>query len=291
MKQYAIRLKHGPARKRHYPGMLKYAIMLICLLMPLSLLAHRFQDNTEYARGVFVDSLNHKMPYRLLSPTRIEKGEMYPLVIFLHGAGERGDDNISQLEHGSAIFSDTVNAEKYPSFVLFPQCKKKFWTEGVTQKTFMPGAKTPPISTTETTLMSLIHNIIANNPIDINRIYIIGLSMGGIATYDLVCRYPQLFAAAIPICGAVNPDRLPKARDVNFLIFHGEDDDEVPIICGREAYKALEEAGAKVEYVEFPGVGHECWDCAFDYPSLLPWLYSQHKERQPESLASTFPHE
>ena len=264
-------------------------ILLISLILsPFTLLAHKVQDNTDYAKGVYKDSLNHKMPYRLLSPIEVKSGETYPLVIFLHGSGERGNDNISQLEHGADLFADTANLEKYPAFVLFPQCKDKTWTKDVGQKTFMPGAKTPPISKAEITLMSLINNIISSHPIDVDRIYIIGLSMGGIATYDLVCRYPGMFAAAIPICGAVNPERLSSAKGVNFLIFHGEDDEEVPIICGREAYKALEEVGANVQYVEFPGVGHECWDCAFEYPQFLPWLFSQKRNIDDHSMASVY---
>ena len=125
--------------------------------------------------------------------------------------------------------------------------------------------------------MSLIGDVVAANPIDPSRIYIVGISMGGIAAYDIVCRHPNVFAAAVPICGAVNPERLADAKDVKFMIFHGEDDEEVPSICSREAYKALSAAGAQVDYVEFAGIGHECWSSAFNYPTLLPWLFAQTK--------------
>lgn len=149
----------------------------------------------------------------------------------------------------------------------------------------MPGAETPPISESELLVIDLIKDVMQHNPIDPSRVYIVDISMGGIAAYDLACRYPEMFAAAVPICGAVNPERLVDAKDVNFMIFHGEDDEQVPNLCSREAYKALNAAGAEVEYIEFAGVGHECWSSAFNYPTLLPWLFAQSKETPTSNLA------
>lgn len=180
----------------------------------------------------------------MLSPKTLEADKSYPLVLFLHGSGERGNDNEKQLAHGASVFSNPVNADKYPAFVVFPQCKERAWTDKVDERTFMPGAPIPPESKSEVMVMELIGNLIENYPIDKNRIYIVGISMGGIAAYDLVCRYPQIFTAAVPICGAVNPERLSTAKDVKFMIFHGEEDEEVPSICSREAYKTLNSVGA-----------------------------------------------
>lgn len=252
-------------------------LSMVMAVTPFMCYSHRPIENEEYARYIFVDASDKEMPYRMLSPD-VEEGEKYPLVVFLHGSGERGSDNEKQLLHGASIFSNPSNADKYPAFVVFPQCKEKSWTNATTPKDFMPGAETPPISQSELIVMNLIQDVIKHHPIDPARVYVVGISMGGIAAYDLACRFPDMFAAAVPICGAVNPDRLAVAKDVNFMIFHGEEDDEVPNICGREAYKALNAAGAQVEYVEFAGVGHECWYNAFNYPSLLPWLYSQSKD-------------
>lgn len=237
-------------------------------------------NNEDFERHEYVDPVNNTViPYRMLSPEEIESGEKYPLVIFLHGSGERGSDNEKQLTHGASTFSNPANEDKYPSYVVFPQCKERTWTEKFSARSFMPGAPDPQITKTEEALIDMINDLATTYPIDKNRIYIIGISMGGIATYDLACRYPELFAAAVPICGAVNPDRLSEARNVNFLIFHGEDDEEIPAICSREAYKTLSAAGAKVEYIEFAGLGHDCWTSAFNYPNFLPWLYSQSKKQ------------
>ncbi len=237
------------------------------------------QVNEEYAKCVFVDSATETtLPYRMLSPQNTKAGDKYPLVVFLHGSGERGTDNEKQLAHGASTFSNPATADKYPSFVVFPQCKDRTWTERFSAQSFMPGAPTPHISKEEEAVVALIYSLAEEYPIDKDRIYLVGISMGGIATYDLACRYPDLFAAAVPICGAVNPERLNDAKNVSFMIFHGEEDDEIPSICGRKAYKSLSAAGANVEYIEFAGMGHDCWSSAFNYPNLLPWLYSQSKQ-------------
>lgn len=252
--------------------------LTLFVLWPFSAWGNGPQVNDDYTKHIFTDSLNNSMPYRMLSPMTIEPNKSYPLVLFLHGSGERGTDNEKQLTYGASIFSNPVNADKYPAFVVFPQCKERAWTDKIDERAFMPGAPIPPESKSEELVMELIDNLIESYPIDKSRIYIVGISMGGIAAYDLVCRYPQLFTAAVPICGAVNPERLHTAKDVKFMIFHGEEDDEIPSICSREAYKALNSVGADVDYVEFAGIGHDCWSSAFNYPSLLPWLFSQKKD-------------
>lgn len=231
--------------------------------------------NDDYSRHVFRDPFTVSMPYRMLSPEKIKEGKKYPLVLFLHGAGERGDDNESQLSVGANIFSNPANREIFEAFVVFPQCNERTWTGKIDERTFMPGAEIPEESPTERSLMNLLDTIVTNNPVDTDRIYLIGVSMGAIAAYDLACRYPERFAAVVPICGAVNPDRLKDAKNVKFYIFHGEKDEEIPVISSRTAYRALKDAGADVEYSEISCVGHECWPWAFNYPTLLPWLFSK----------------
>ena len=249
--------------------------ILLLLLTAFSASAQNQAVDREYTRHVYRDSTANEMPYRLLSPQNADNGRLYPLVVFLHGSGESGTDNVRQLEHGAAMFADKTTMDAYPAFVLFPQCPGEFWTDVIAPEQFKPGAPTPPVSKTETLLMGLIADLADRLPVDTSRIYIMGMSMGAIAAYDLVCRFPETFAAAVPICGAVNPDRLPQARDVKFMIFHGAKDREVPIICGRGAYDMLSSTGASVEYIEFRDAGHDCWDQAFKYPQLLPWLFSQ----------------
>lgn len=226
--------------------MKKLILLLSVLLFSLEFVAA--QD--EYERSVFVSSSGDSLNYRLLEPEVMQAGEKYPLVLFLHGAGERGNDNEKQLTHGGQMFLNPVNREKYPAFVLFPQCPESgYWAYENRPQSFIPtqmpvGKEMPSVFQA---VKELLDMYLANPQVDKSRIYIMGLSMGAMGTYDMVSRFPDIFAAAVPICGTVNPTRLSAARNVAFRIFHGDADDVVPVAGSRQAYKALKAAGASVE--------------------------------------------
>ena len=255
---------------------MKRIFSIVCVL--LSLLPLSAQET--YQKEAFVSSRGDTLLYRLLRPAAVKAGEKYPLVLFLHGAGERGNDNEKQLGHGGQMWLNPVNREKYPSFVLVPQCPESgYWAYTERPESFVP-AEMPldnPISPVFRTLKDLLDTYLAMPQVDKNRVYIIGLSMGGMGTYDMVVRFPEIFAAAIPICGTVNPARLKAAKDVKFRIFHGDADNVVTTEGSREAYKALKAAGAEVEYIEFPGCSHGSWNPAFNEPDFMSWLFSQKK--------------
>lgn len=233
-----------------------------------------------YEKKVFISPQGDSLSYRLLRPEVEAKGKKYPLVLFLHGAGERGNDNQKQLTHGGRMFLNPVHREAHPAFVLMPQCPEQdYWAYSSRPVSFSPaempvGQDVTPIFGT---LKQLLDTYLALPQVDKNRVYLIGLSMGGMGTYDLAIRYPEVFAAAVPICGTVNPVRLKAAQGVAFRIFHGDADDVVPVEGSREAYKALKKAGAQVEYIEFPGVNHGSWGPAFNYPGFMEWLFEQRK--------------
>ena len=253
-------------------------ILLVITMMFVAAVA--FGQQT-YEKGEFVSQKSgEKMLYRYLAPENPQQGKKYPLVIFLHGSGERGNDNQAQLFHGSGQFLNPVNREKYPAYVLFPQCP-----EGV-PGAYMPRLETlvpkdmpldPPQAPIVTLLLELIDSYIARPDVDPRRVYIMGISMGGIATFDIVARYPQKFAAAIPICGSVNPQRLTGTKGVAWRIFHGDADPSVTVEGSREAYKALRKADLDVEYIEFAGCTHNSWNPAFNYPDFMKWLFKQKK--------------
>ena len=235
----------------------------------------------EFEKKVYVAASGDSLNYRLLRPEgELEDGK-YPLVLFLHGAGERGSDNEKQLFHGSQMWLNPVNRENYPAFVLFPQCPEScYWVYAERPASLEPEQMPSdfPLSPVFVTLKELLDTYLAMPQVDKERIYIMGLSMGAMGTFDLVIRYPELFAAAIPICGTVNPTRLKSAKEVKFRIFHGDADNVVPVNASRQAYKALKEAGADVEYIEFPGVTHGSWNPAFTRPDFMSWLFSQKKQ-------------
>lgn len=253
---------------------------LICLTFVM-LITFSAKGQDEYSREVFTSSKGDRLQYRLLKPENMKADEKYPLVLFLHGAGERGDDNQKQLAHGGQMFLNPVNREKYPSFVVIPQCPEDgYWGYNERPSSFLPGNMplAPAISGVFSTLKELLDTYLAMPQVDRDRVYIIGLSMGAMGTYDLVSRYPDIFAAAVPICGTVNPARLSKPMNVQFRIFHGDNDDVVTVEGSRAAYRALKAAGTPVEYHELPGTNHGSWNPAFNYPDFMEWIYSKRKQ-------------
>lgn len=255
-------------------------ISLIVLFFSILLSAHAQYD--EFSSNVFVNEQKDSLLYRQLNPEKMEPGKKYPLVLFLHGAGERGSDNVSQLRHGGMMFTNPVNMEKYPCLAVFPQCPSDlYWPTPKRPNGFNDGDPFPAdaeISKPLRLTKELLDRLFKEYPIDTSRIYIVGLSMGGMGTFDMVCRFPDLFAAAVPICGGVSVTRLEKlSTKTAFRIFHGDADSVVPIRFSREAYKKLKEVGINVEYIEFPGVNHGSWEPAFNQPDFMSWLFQQSK--------------
>lgn len=256
-------------------------ICIICgvLLSPLLLKAQAPQDKYgPFEKKIYVSERGDTLRYRFLQPEVLEKDKKYPLVLFLHGAGERGADNEKQLVHGGQMWLNPVNRSEYPCFVLVPQCPTDgYWAYMARPLSFDPQQMPaqPELTPVFQSVKELLDQCLAMPAIDKDRIYVMGLSMGGMGTFDMVARYPDLFAAAIPICGTVNPARLAAAKDVAFRIFHGDADDVVPVEGSREAYKALKAAGADVEYIEFPCINHGSWGPAFNTPDFMEWLFRQ----------------
>ncbi|HOV83432.1 MAG TPA: prolyl oligopeptidase family serine peptidase [Paludibacteraceae bacterium] len=250
-----------------------FFLMVSCLIF-ISLSA----QNELFLKKEFIYK-GDTLPYRILFPENYDKTKSYPLVLFLHGAGERGKDNEKQLVHGSSLFTDPQNRENYPAIVVFPQCPENdFWApvhrEG---KDFVFLNTKKPTSSMQL-VIRLLNKITKEEAVDKNRIYVLGLSMGGMGTFDLICRQPKKFAAAIPICGGVSLERLKKVRHMPIRIYHGGSDDVVSPEHSRNAFIELKANGSqKVEYIEFPGVGHNSWKNAFAQPDFLSWLFKQHK--------------
>lgn len=218
--------------------------------------------------------------YRVLFPENYNKSKSYPLVLFLHGSGERGNDNEKQLVHGASLFTDSLNRMNYPAIVLFPQCPADQSWVAIKDK---PDAQFDLIDAKEPAkplylAKKLVDLYLKTQAVDSRRIYILGLSLGGMGTFDLICRYPNLFAAAIPICGAVNVERLKKVRKMPIRIYNGDSDNSVSPEYSRNAYIELKADGSQhVEHIEYPGVGHDSWTPAFAEPDFLKWLFSQKK--------------
>jgi predicted peptidase len=217
---------------------------------------------------------NALLNYRILKPAKVEPGRKYPLLLVLHGAGERGDDNLKQLTHGARQLMGYTRA--HPAFVVFPQCPRGTWWDGPsrfapeTQRTDVP----PPLPQ----VIALMNRIVREQPIDRSRIYITGLSMGGYGTYAMVAARPDLFAAAIPICGGGDPRWARRYRFTSFRVVHGDADEVISVEASRQMVSAMQKAGVDVRYAELPGVGHDAWTPTYNNVGVLNWLFSQRRQ-------------
>lgn len=229
------------------------------------------QDGGEARQ--FVGSGGKKLLYRLFKPAGAGGKEKLPLVLFLHGAGERGDDNQSQLKNGVKAFLD--NQPRYPSFVVAPQCPQKAqWVDapwGALKHT-LPAQPSEPMALVIDLLPSLEKEFPSIDP---HRLYVTGLSMGGFGTWDMISRMPRKFAAAVPVCGGADEGKAGLLAKIPVWVFHGGSDDVVKTVRSRNIVAALKAAGGSPKYTEYPGVGHACWDQAYGDPGLFPWLFAQ----------------
>jgi predicted peptidase len=251
-------------------------LTILALIISLPALA---QDSL-YQKKVFQASNGLALPYRLLLPQDYDPQKKYPLILFLHGAGERGNDNEKQLVHGAKLFLTAENRKNFPAIVIAPQCPaENYWGSVSVDRTTSPFTLSFDYSRPATTALSaaieLAKKIIAEEGVDKKRVYITGLSMGGMGTFEAVYRYPKLFAAAAPVCGGGDASRYTKqAAKIPFWIFHGDADAVVSVNESRAMVSKLKSLKASVKYTEYGGVNHNSWDNAFAEPDFVKWLLS-----------------
>ncbi|HVH10675.1 MAG TPA: prolyl oligopeptidase family serine peptidase [Gemmatimonadales bacterium] len=219
--------------------------------------------------------------YQVFVPASYTATQRWPVILFLHGAGERGDDGLIQTQVGLGA-ALRQNAARFPAIIVFPQAPaESMWTGAPAQMA-----------------MAALDETSREFRTDSDRVYLTGLSLGGNGTWYLAYRYPSRFAAIVPVCGFVTAFRVwsgpfapvvpadsgapfealaRQLRRVPTWIVHGEVDNVVPVEQSRQAAAALKAAGAPVQYVEVPGTGHNSWDAGYGSPSLVSWLFAQHR--------------
>jgi predicted peptidase len=258
---------------------MKKIISLLTLLITIHF--SQAQDFSAYQKQFFIRG-NDTLRYRILYPENYKKEKAYPLIVFLHGSGERGNNNEAQLFHGGDLFLKDSLRKQFPAIVIFPQCPdNSAWNKFVmmkrdTSEAFNLTLNTLDLSTPERLVKLLMDSLAENKIADKKRIYLGGLSLGGFGTYDLAIHYPDYFAAIFPICGQANLELYTeKASKIPVWIFHGALDNVVDPQPDRNLIKALQTMGAKnAKYTEYPNANHNSWDNAFAEPGLLPWLFS-----------------
>lgn len=219
--------------------------------------------------------------YRLLHPETTEgngrAGERYPLVLFLHGAGERGRDNTRQLKYLPTWLADPALRRRHPCFVLAPQCRMdERWVDvswADARSTQQPAHATLDLAAAAAAL----EDVVAREFVDPDRIYLTGLSMGGFGTWDLAARMPERFAAILPVCGGGDERAAARIAGLPIWCFHGDADTAVPVERSRTMIAAVRAADGRPIYSELAGVGHDSWTSAYRDAFVLDWLFAQRR--------------
>lgn len=210
--------------------------------------------------------------YSVFVPPDYTPDRTWPVILFLHGSGERGDDGFRQtvIGIGSAL---RWNHERVPAVVVMPQCRKdQAWVGPMGEMALRCLEKTS-----------------REYRLDPDRIYLTGLSLGGQGVWHIAATFPNQFAAVVPICGFADWEHntevaeklAPRLVNLPIWVFHGDADKSVPVESERELVALIRKAGStKIEYTEYPGVGHNAWDKAYGDPELWKWLFAQHRTHE-----------
>lgn len=263
--------------------MKKVSVILIILTSLIGTNRLHSQNQALFSKEHYIVG-NDTLSYRMLLPKDFDKSKQYPLVLFLHGAGERGSDNAKQLTHGSELF--VKNRDSFPAVVIFPQCPQKdYWANATVDRSTRPITLNFPLDIEPTTAMTLVMKLMEDmafkSYVDKKQIYVGGLSMGGMGTFEILYRKPEMFAAAFAICGAGNPEATEKyAKTVPMWIFHGANDDVVNPQASVEMVAGLLRFGGKPNFSLYAKDNHNSWDSAFAESELVPWLFSNSKIKQ-----------
>jgi predicted peptidase len=203
--------------------------------------------------------------YRLLKPRKIAVEAKLPLVLFLHGSGERGDDNQAQLKFLPTWMSEPAMLEKFPCILVAPQCPSGSGWSGPTLAA----------------AAAIVDEAVKQWPVDRNRIYLTGLSMGGYGSWELAAQRPELFAAVAPICGGGDPGRASTLAKLPIWVWHGDADKAVKVEKSREMVEAIKKAGGDIHYTEIKGGSHaDAWNQAYQKPDgVVPWLFKHTRGR------------
>ncbi|MFA5043316.1 MAG: dienelactone hydrolase family protein [Kiritimatiellia bacterium] len=237
-------------------------------------------DREYYAKNaeahVYKDESEQTMPYRLFIPRGYNPRNRYPLVLSLHGAGERGHDNLKQLVPWVAGWMTEEVQSKHPCLILMPQCPAdQQWVDTPWAKGSYAYLKIP-VSKPMKLARMILDKVIQDKSVDRSRIYVMGASMGGYGAWDFVMRCPELVAAAVPVCGGGDPAMAHVIREVPIWAFHGDKDTTVPTSGSQDMADAIKEAGGtRIKLTLYEGVGHGSYLKAWREKKLVEWIFNQ----------------
>ncbi len=232
------------------------------------------QEHFGTTPRAYTNAAGKVLRYRWAEPAKVEPGKTYPLVVLFHGAGERGSDNVSQLKWGAGPILRYMAEKGIEGYFIAGQVPDgQQWVNTPWAAAAHRMDKEP--SEAMALALALVDQTCATLPIDRSRVYATGVSMGGYGTWDAIQRRPDLFAAAMPICGGGDAHLVWKIRETPIWAWHGSADDVVPVSRSRDMVSALWAVDGNVRYTEVPGCGHASWIPAYDSKEALGWLFSQ----------------
>lgn len=253
-----------------------FLLLLLALMAGTYLHAQEQLPDTSLFASYYHIERNDTLPYRLYRSKKADTmTEALPLVIFLHGAGERGNDNYIQLKHCIKYFLEDTITSRYPFLLMVPQCPNdRRW---VNTDWSLPEHAMDSVPTVELRgVMAVLDSLIDAGAVDSTQVCICGISMGGYGTWDALQRWPEKFAAAIAICGGGDTAYAHAMKNIPVYIFHGLRDEAVMPSRSLQMYDALKDVGNEdAVLVTYPELGHVCWDEAFSTPGLFKWLFGK----------------
>ena len=261
---------------------MKKIFALVMALVMLSLCvfsASAAVDVYQTEKRVFKDN-GTTLPYRLVLPENYDENKSYPLLVFLHGAGERGNDNELQLFHCVQYLANNLPE----CIIVAPQCPTgNQWVDTPWANGAYSIEKVPESNELKA-VVALLDSLQEEFNVDADRIYASGLSMGGFGAWDLMMRHNDYFAAGILVCGGGDPSQAELLKDTPLFVFHGDADTAVPVSGSRDTVQAIKDAGGElVKYVEYAGQGHGIWNTAFAHSGMLEELLTYRlSERYPD---------
>src|SRR6266481_3413075 len=237
----------------------------------LAVLPCTAQDVVDgFVARTFTSASRQVMPYRLFIPPSYDKDRQYPLVLWLHGAGGAGSNNMAQIVEDQTLGTHTwtrpQNQARYPTFVLVPQSPTNRVSSGIDR-----------LSPEMLLVLGILDAVRGEFNIDTLRIYVAGQSDGGVGTWNVIMQRPNLFAAAIPLCGGGDPSGAFRIASMPIWAFHGARDVVIPVTESRRLIAAIRKVGGHPRYTEYRNVGHDVWIPAFAEPDLVGWLFAQHR--------------
>jgi predicted peptidase len=243
------------------------------------------KDDIDFRKEVYISKTTDRLPYRLFTPLGFDRSRKYPLILWLHGTDGRGSDNVKQLTQqnqlGSHFWISPEVQNKFSAFVLAPQCPSgQTWSE--------PEFNQPSKWLVMT--MEVLAKVEKEFPIDPDRVYLVGQSMGGLGVWSLLQNYQGRWAGAIIMSAYDTFSDVPAIAQVPLWVFQGDADSSVPVTQVRSMMAQLRKAHANLRYTEYHKSGHEVWTKVFAEPDLLPWLSSQKRPTQnPENIRDNSP--